>query len=306
LESLSQAEKNAVAMGDMMLKHVIDTYAMHNSNPQVIAAALKFLTNLCYHKAVSDKVPDITHNETNIVGATLGIMNKHNTDPAVLVRGCKALQNMACASNPVRDFMKKEGCIQAMKDLIAQNAARDDVKRAAQAVLDALNRSEVDLDSKFLDLRPRLDMKRDAKSIFGKEEKIPVKHLSKDIRNFLQAGALLTKHSKTAAPRQRHVYVDNELKYLIWKDPKEKLKEENMMKVGRIKSVERGRCTPQLQRKALMGKFLAKEECAFAITGRERTVDLEAESEAAREKWVHAIETLIEYKKSLKLAATGF
>jgi len=79
-----------------------------------------------------------------------------------------------------------------------------------------------------------------------------------------------------------------------------------MMKVGKIKSVERGRTTAQLQRKTLMGKPLAKEECSFTISGKERTVDLEADSEAAREKWVHALETLIEYKKSLKLAATGF
>jgi len=279
----------------------VDTYAMHTSNAQVIAASLRFLTNLCYHKTCAEKVPD-----AGIVGATLGILNQHAGDPAVLIRGCKALQNMACASNSVRDHMKREGVLQAMKDMMTANAARDDVKRAAQAVIDAMNRSEVDMDSKFLDLRPRIDMKKDARNIFGKEDKQPVKHLSKDIRNFLQAGAMLTKHSKTAPPRQKHIYIDNELKYLIWKDPKEKLKEENMMKVGKIKSVERGRTTPQLLRKTLMGKPLAKEECSFTISGKERTVDLEADSEAAREKWVHAIETLIEYKKSLKLAATGF
>ena len=38
--------------------------------------------------------------------------------------------------------------------------------------------------------------------------------------------------------------------------------------VFKIRSVERGRCTPQLQRKTLMGKFLAKEECSFAVLGR--------------------------------------
>jgi len=47
------------------------------------------------------------------------------------------------------------------------------------------------------------------------------------------------------------------------------------MKLNKIRTVERGRYTPQLQRKK-WNRYLAKEECAFAIIGRERTVDLEA------------------------------
>jgi len=215
---------------------------------------------------------------------------------------------MAFGSSGVKDHMKKEGVIQAMKEMMTQNASRDDVKRAAQAVIDAISRMDADLgDLKFTDLRPRIDKKKDAKAIFGDKEKDHIKHLSQDIKNLLTAGALLVKHSKTAPPRPKHVYVDAELKYLIWKDPKEKqVKEENMMKVYKIKTVNKGRCTPQLLRKSMMGKYLAKEECAFAVQGRDRTVDLEATSEAEREKWVHALETLVEYKKAQKLATTGF
>jgi hypothetical protein len=80
---------------------------------------------------------------------------------------------------------------------------------------------------------------------------------------------------------------------------------DNKMKVIRIRTMERGRCTPQLERKSF-GKFLAKEECAWAILGRDRTVDLESPSEQEREKWIHALEMLVAYRKELKRVATQF
>jgi len=97
-------------------------------------------------------------------------------------------------------------------------------------------------------------------------------------------------------------------KFLIWKDPKDKgvLNPKNMMKTFKIKTIERGRCTPQLLRKNLFGKQFAKEECSFAVIGRDRSVDLEASSEAEREKWIHALETLIEFKKGQKTVQSNF
>jgi len=262
-----------------------------------VTAVLRFLTNLCFHKECSEKVP-----ATAIVGAILSILSAHAGDPAVLIRGCKALENMAYGSGIVKDHMKKEGVLQAMKEVMTKNPARDDVKRAAQAVIDALNAIGGDLPSfQFTDLRPRVDAKKSAKDIFGKDEKEPIKQLSREIRNMLNAGALFMKHSKTAPPRPKHIYVDADLKFLNWRDTKEKTVDpKNQMKVFKIKAVERGRATPQLQRKNMLGKFLAKEELAFAVIGRDRTLDLEASSEAEREKWIHALEALIEFKKAEK------
>ena len=54
------------------------------------------------------------------------------------------------------------------------------------------------------------------------------------------------------------------------------------------------------------GKFLAKEECAWAIMGRDRTVDLESPSEADRDKWIHALEMLVAYRKEIKKQASQF
>jgi hypothetical protein len=223
-----------------------------------------------------------------------------------LIRGCKALENIACGPTPVKEFMKRENVIQAMKKIQSDNPTKDDVKRGAEQVIEAINKIDLDINLTFTDLRPQMDKKKDAKLIFGKDDKPAVKVLSREIRNMLLAGNLFTKHSKTANPRPRHVFVDQDLKYIVWKDPKKPVEADNKMKVFMIKQIEKGRCTPQLQRKKALGSYYAKEECSFAIIGRERSVDLEASSEAERDKWVHALETLVEYKRHQKQLNQSF
>jgi hypothetical protein len=57
-------------------------------------------------------------------------------------------------------------------------------------------------------------------------------HPQTKMKNFLIAGQLLKKHSKSALPRPRHVYVTNDLQHFIWKDPKKSVEPEVKMKVG--------------------------------------------------------------------------
>jgi len=302
LGALARDEGNASGMADMTFKNTITAFQQHSSNTKVLDGGFRFLANLCYHKTVQEMVPTV-----GIVPACLLSLGIHKTEAATLIHGCKALENMAYGSMTVRDYMKKEGTIQAMKDIQTNNPTRDDVRRAAQAVIDALLRVDADLDFKPYSLMPALE-KRKVKDIFGKEEKGPVVELPKDVRNLLNAGALMIKHSKTAQPRKKHIYCDIEFKKIIWKDPKEKgINPKNTMKIGTIKQVEKGLCTPQLQRTTLIGKKpVAKEDCSFACIGRERSVDLECSSHEEREKWVHAIEVLLEWKKGLKMQASVF
>ena len=84
----------------------------------------------------------------------------------------------------------------------------------------AINRVESDFVSlPFVTFdRLKASTTKDARSIFGYEEveeKIP--ELSKATRNFLHAGKLLTKHSKIAVPKKRHVYLSQDNKWIIWK-----------------------------------------------------------------------------------------
>jgi len=239
--------------------------------------------------------------DTPILDATMVVIGQHKDEGPILIRGCKALYNMAVASLKNQEFLKRQGVLQLMKQLQSQNGGKQDVVGEAQRVIDALERLDI-VDLTFTDMRPMVE-KKSAAEIFGREEKRVVKKLPVDIRNFLQQGALLLKHSNSAAPRHRHVYIDHECKFLIWKDPKEtKLDPKNKMKVFKIKQIEEGRCTPQLQRKRF-GKFLAKEECCFAVTGRERTVDLEAPDEASKKQWVHALEILVEWFRGTRATA---
>jgi hypothetical protein len=55
--------------------------------------------------------------------------------------------------------------------------------------------------------------------------------LAASVRNHLTGGALLKKHSNTAEPRVRQIYVTPDLQYFIWKDPKKPVKPDSKMKV---------------------------------------------------------------------------
>jgi len=126
------------------------------------------------------------------------------------------------------------------------------------------------------------------------------------IKNFLMAGQLLQKHSKTALPRPRHVYLSQDIEWIIWKDVgKGDIDMKQRMRIYKIYGVNPGRCTPQLQRKR-MGKYLAKEDCCFSVYGadvyeEERTVDLEAPTPKEAQTWIHALEVLVEYAKNKML-----
>jgi len=284
-----------------VFKPMMQAFTFHVSNPITIRPMLFFLTNVCIHKSVSELVPN-----HGVVGGVQNLLTHHKASIPIVIQGLNALENIAYGSARVQDHMKAEGVIQTCKDMETVHKGQDDVKRASHAVINALSKME-SRPIEILDIeRVRDDMKN--RNPFPKEEKVDIKQLNRAIKNFLNAGELLMKHSKTAPPRPRHVYVDNELKYLIWKDPKDRvLNPDNKMKVFKIKSVDRGRCTPQLQRKKPWGgKDYAKEECSFAVQGRERTVDLEANSEAQRERWVHALETLVAYTKSIKAVRSNF
>eukprot|EP00461_Guttulinopsis_vulgaris_P003805 UN03806 len=106
------------------------------------------------------------------------------------------------------------------------------------------------------------------------------------------------KHSMTAPPRPRHVYMTDDCKWIVWKDPKKPVDDDAKIKIFKIRSVELGRCTDQLKRQRF-GKYLAEEKHCFSIQARDRTLDLEASNEKERQRWVDAIQQLIRYKTGI-------
>jgi hypothetical protein len=304
LSSLSRSEVNAVNMSLLVMNNLAQTFNAFPQDHRFLAIAFSLLANVCVFAQATSyclQSPDLIPIIFRILVGHVGIVD-------TLVRGLKALENVCYGEKDVKDYLRSQQIVEIVTKISNDNANLD-VKRQCQAVLDALNRIEINFDigATLKDIQARNIEWKSARSLLGDDKpKIgEVKELPEAIRNFLLAGALMSKHSLTAIPRPRHVYVTPDLKFLVWKDPKKPLHPDNKMKISRIRSLERGRCTPQLERKSF-NKFLAKEECAFAIMGRDRTVDLEAANEATREKWIEALETLMAYKKELKKQATQF
>ena len=149
---------------------------------------------------------------------------------------------------------------------------------------------------------------RSARAIFdadSDDDEPPIFELPPEVKQFLLAGQLLTKHSKTALPASRHVYLLQDLSTLIWNKPMTEIHAKNTMDVTSIYAVQGGHCTPQLQRVRFGQPLAGHPDHCFSISGstegHERTVDLECKTMADRDKWVHAINQLIRWAKSKKL-----
>jgi len=304
LGALARSEQNAVSMSELSMRSLVAALNSHCNDPKFVSHAFAFLTNLCVHPAASESVI-----VTGAVGVCLQTIVRHKGAVDVILRGLHALENIAYGSAEVKDYMRKEGIESALDQIQKDNVSRDDIKRACKAVLDALNRVDTNFTNiPLMSLKPMQMEKKSAKAIFGDDEKKSdtLAELPQAVKNFLLAGQLLSKHSNTANPKPKHVYVTPDLKWLVWKNPGKAPEPDSQMKVFKIRTIERGRCTPQLQRKKFGGKFNAKEECAFAILGRDRTLDLETPTEAEREKWINYLNQLLAYRKGLKQLNSQF
>ena len=287
LSALCRSEKNAVAMALPVMRTMSVTLQVNQGNAKYLNSAFTFLSNMCIFEGAA-----IACMSTDITDNLLMVLRGGVVDPQNMLRGLRALENMAITANSIKDHFVKKAVPKAMTRVQEAFTQREDIKRAAQRVIDAIN-------NRISDGLIQKTEKKNVRDLFGDRRKKTFDDFKfpEDQRNFLLGGMLLTKHSNTAPPRPRHVYVSQDLRILYWKDPSKPLKPKQQMKTYMIRNIEKGRCTPQLQRKKRFGGYNAKDEGAFAIYGRERTVDLEAKSEAERDKWVEAIETLIGYIK---------
>jgi hypothetical protein len=344
------------------MKNVATGLATHLSDLKYIPASFAFVANLCVHQRAAENVIG-----AKLVPAIVAALRTHKNETAVLMRGLRALENMAYGSQNIRDHMKTQQVIECCTEIKEKHAAKEDLARQAQATIDAVNKTKADLSgTNFVSMLP-VDKKKNARDLFNDSKEVKVVlELEKQHKNLLlglsllsvcvpvcfclsvclsvcllvfvlpvlsvltflsllllrflsfspspsfsfffssPAGAMLTKHSKSAAPKTRHVYITQDLKLVAWKDPKKSLDPKQTMKVYKIRSIEIGRATAPLQRKSLFGAYLAKEECCFAIMGRDRSVDLECKSEQERDQWVAAMKHLVAYVKAQKAEGTKF
>lgn len=306
LSSLSRDPDSALMMAESALILMSNAFTQHSTLVRVIVPGLNFCRNLVICQEAGMMVT-----RANTVLSLLTVCQLHKEDPMVIRTACASLEAIASVNQAVRNHMKQSGVEEAMQAIKENFATNDDVVIQANNCLDAMNQLDKVqyIKPEKINISTEIMGKRRNK---GPQKKAEVT-LNPQIRNFLLAGDTLTKHSKTAQPRQRQVYFSTNLDFFIWKDPSDKkIKAENKMKVVRLVSVDKGKTTPQLQRKNYLGRPLVKDEnCAFSVVGsdvnkKRRTVDLEAKSKAERDRWVKAISALIAYTKDKRARQAVF
>ena len=303
LSSLCRDEASASSMAPHAFGYLGTALSSPALDHKLLLHSFAFLSNLCMHASAAQSIV-----QTRVLSLIFTALHSHADLPDILVRGLRAVENLCYTGDAVKSYLTANQLEREVLRVMSDNMRHEDVKRACQAILDAYHTHQSTFELAPLDApsAPFQDIEiKSARQLFGDEQKEQSDLFPDHIRNFLNSGQLLTKHSKTAPPRPRHVYVTADLKWLVWKDPKKPLHPDNKMKTWKLRGVEKGRCTQQLLRKRF-GKYLCREEGGFAIIGRDRNVDLECESEKDREKWVQAIAAFVAWLKFMKKNASQF
>ena len=185
LSALSRSEKNAEQMAEGSMKAVVGGFKNFQTNVKWLSPAWTYLGNLCVlscsmmfaqliavlqHRCVAPAASEYIV-PTGLVAPMLLTLKKNvSNDEKTLIRGLRALENMAYGSDKVKDHMKREGTEPCMNGIIDATPGKEEVKKAARAVIDALNRSSGKYSaSALVTIKPREVEKKSAKSLFGDE-----------------------------------------------------------------------------------------------------------------------------------------
>eukprot|EP00475_Leptophrys_vorax_P003003 TRINITY_DN11729_c0_g1_i1.p1 TRINITY_DN11729_c0_g1~~TRINITY_DN11729_c0_g1_i1.p1 ORF type:complete len:1214 (-),score=402.26 TRINITY_DN11729_c0_g1_i1:53-3694(-) len=287
LGSLARSENmaNQMALDSMAL--VLKALQLYYKDNVFCELTLGFIGNVCCFDSSADKV-----GSTDIIPIIISTTKAKQEHKVVVLRGLRALENLAYSSDVNKAKLKKEGSLLAIDTIKKFWMKDEEVEQACTAAMDAiLSRRKRDQNTDvFSNIRARL---KDQAKFDGKE-------LPQAMKNMLIAGTLMTKHSDNALPHPKHVFISRDLKKLCWRDPKKPNEEAKFLKMSAIKVINKGRCTPQLRRRNAFGKHYAKEERSFACLTKDRNVSLECGTEQERDEWVDALNALKLYQKMQK------
>ena len=112
------------------------------------------------------------------------------------------------------------------------------------------------------------------------------------MRHILMRGSIFKKYGKYGNPHRRYVWVSDNMEDILWQALHKK-KAAECLKASEVTSCVPGRNT------AIFDRYKSSEDekrCSFSLIAARRTLDLEADSESTRNKWVEALNWLIKYK----------
>jgi hypothetical protein len=108
----------------------------------------------------------------------------------------------------------------------------------------------------------------------------------------LVEGSIMTKHSYNAQPHPKFIFVSEDLKRICWRDPKKPKDKLKFIDICEFSSIQKGRCSPQLQRRNAFGSFYADENRSFSCFSSEKNLSVECDSANERDEWVNALALL--------------
>eukprot|EP00808_Paulinella_micropora_P007759 g79781.t1 len=137
LNLLSRSPENALAMAGPAFSLAVNAFQTHIAQAAVIRVVFQFLGNLVFHKPAAQLVPS---KGGEVASGVLGLITgPYINDVSVLVRGCKALENLAFGGPECKDYLKKIDTLRGMETIKEKCEGLPEAVQAAQKVIDALD-----------------------------------------------------------------------------------------------------------------------------------------------------------------------
>merc|ERR1712130_396438 len=244
----TQAAKEMVtpALNSLRLKM---TESEATSDKALCTSACKFLTNMTYYPEASDTILDgpyevVINSKTGekekkptkqLVEQINNMIISNNDDPKFQLLGLNIYMNLVLGSKKVREKMKERG-IDKFCDLIIETTISIEVKTICTTIKQEMEKT------------PTIVYK--SMNVFEDQDSSSFK-MTRDLRNFLIAGTLLTNWTKSGKST-RYLSANPDLTVLTISNP-DKKKGAEKIQVFNLRSVDRGRCTVLL-RKKMLGK----------------------------------------------------
>jgi hypothetical protein len=198
---------------------------------------------------------------------------------AIVLKGIKAFQNLAHTDDFNRNTLKR-GAIEIIQDIQKLWINDSLLEASCKSAINYISNREKKAGLTFFLLDEiRFDGERQSQS----------GEVLTQYKKMLVSGRVMTKHSYNASPHSKLIFVSGNLKRICWRDQKKQNDKLKFIEISEIHSIQKGRCSPQLQRRNAFGNFYADEDRCFACFSAEKNLSLECESKNERDDWVNAL-----------------
>jgi hypothetical protein len=277
------SEKCVLAVSATALP-VCATALAESPTEEVVVAVTQLLARLF---TFTDVATLVASSYISIIEALLTALDQHAGNPSVIEAIVVPIRNLACGGQNVRDALRAASVVTNLEELKQAYVGRRSLTLVLQDVLDAVCGADYDFfDGSLIPPCAGAD-----KASSREELKEPAR--------LLREGDLFQLVSPE--PRtQCFIYITDDLKWLVWKDPRTTAaRGEQYTVLAHVFAAERGfNVEPEVKTAAN-----ADEKRCFTIYGREHVITLEAPTEELCAAWVTALSAFATFHNGLALNA---